>query len=395
MLTAATIKAARPTEKPYKLADGDGLALLVKPNGARLWRFRYFWHGAERMISLGAYPAVSLALARDKRDEARKQLVTGIDPSADRKAKRAAHKVLFSHYSAPWAERHDKTLRPSTRARDARIIKAVDAELGKRPVVTITAADIVAALQAIQTRHGREYADRAHSFVRRVLGVPLAEGKLPSNPAAGIDRDAALGKRAKSQKRPGIVEPLRFAELLRAIDNYQGSLVTRVALHLQARLFVRPQTELLKARWSEFDFAAAFWTIPAERMKMGLRHLVPLPWQVGVLLRELAELTDHGRDSYVFASHVPGRSLSENTLNAALRRMDFDTKTEQCAHGFRTSASTMLRERVRFKPAAAIEAQLAHATPGVEGIYNEAEYLDERTLMMQAWADYLDTLIKN
>ena len=226
-------------------------SLLVKPNDARLWRLRYSWHGRERMISLGAYPAVSLALARDKRDEARKQLAEGIDPSADRKAKRAALKVLFSHYAGPWAERHGKTLRHSTRARDARIIKAVDAELGKRPVVSITAADIVAALQAIQARHGREYADRAHSFIRRVLGVPLAEGRLQSNPAAGIDREAALSKRAKSQKRSGIVEPQRFAELLHAIDGYQGSPVTRAAFQLQTRLFVRPQTEPAEDRERE------------------------------------------------------------------------------------------------------------------------------------------------
>src|SRR5690606_36157212 len=218
MLTNAQIRAARPTEKPYKLSDGDGLALLVKPNGKRLWRHRFFVNGTERMLSLGAYPAVSLALAREKRDEQRRLLAAGIDPSADRKAKRAAHKVLLSDYLEPWAERHGKTQRESTRVRDARIIKAVNAELGKRSVVSITAADIVSALQAIQERHGREDADRAHSFIRRVLAAPLAEGKIPANPAAGIDRDAALGKRAKAQKRPGIVDPQRFAELLRAID---------------------------------------------------------------------------------------------------------------------------------------------------------------------------------
>jgi integrase len=395
MLTASAVKAAKPREKLYKLADSRGLALLVKPNGAKLWRFRYVFDGREKMISLGRFPDTSLRSARIKRDKARRLLEEEeIDPSADRKAKREAQKELFKHYLEPWAERHGRTQRESTRARDARIVKAVDAELGKHAIVSITAADVIDALQAILERHGRDFSDRAHSIIRRVLAAPLTKRKLSSNPAAGIDRNAILGKRAKAKKRPGIVEPKRFAELLRAIDGYQGSPVTRAALKIQARLFVRPQTELLKARWSEIDFGASLWTIPAERMKMGRRHLVPLSWQVALLLGELSQLTHAEPNSYVFASHIAGRPLSENTLNGALRRLDFDTKTEHSSHGFRTSASTMLRERLQFRPSAAIEAQLAHKEPGVASLYNEAEYLDERASMMQQWSDYLDDLTK-
>lgn len=391
MLTNAAIKAARPRQTAYKLPDGDGLALLVKPTGARCWRFRYTWHGREKMLSLGLYPAVGLALARSKRDEMRRLLAAGVDPSAERKAQRAAHKVRFDDYLTPWIERHEKTLRQSTRERNALIYAAVRKELGSAAVATLTGPDIARAIQAIEAAHGRDYAERAHGVIAHVLDSAGVDGKLASNPARFKTR-AVLGARAKSRKYPGLTDPARFGELLRAIDAYQGSPVTRAALQLQARLFVRPNRELLRARWREFDFEAALWTIPAERMKMGRRHLVPLPWQVGAIMHDLAPLTDRGPDSFVFGSLISGRHLSENTLNAALRRMDFDTRTEHCAHGFRTSASTMLRERVRFQPAAAIELQLAHAKPGVQGIYDESELLSERQLMLQQWSDYLDAL---
>jgi integrase len=394
MLTDAKIKAAKPRDKAYKLGDGRGLSLLVRPTGARWWRYRFAWEGREQMLSLGTYPDTGLSLARSKRDDAAKLLAAGINPSEHRKQEREARSGRFEDIAEPYWRNHAPSLSEGTRVRDVRIYRALVGELNGRPLSKLESKDVVAALRAIKENHGHSTARRARGLAERVFAHASAGGIVSGNPAAGLSLEAAIGKHV-SKRRPGITDPGRFAELLRAIDTYTGTAVTVAALKLQTLVFVRPGRELLKARWREFDLKGARWTIPAERMKMRntnpSEHLVPLSTQAQRLMRELAWVTNRGADTLVFPGLNAGKPLSENTLNQALRRMDFDTKTEHCAHGFRTSASTMLRERLQMS-GAWVEMQLAHVVPGVEGLYNRADYLTDRVAMMQRWADYLDEL---
>jgi integrase len=395
-LTSAALKATRPTQKPYKLADGGGLFLLIKPQGKRLWRFRYFFERVEKMLSFGEYPYTSLQLARQKRDDAKKLLAAGVDPSADRKAKRVESVERFEAISDEYWVEHSPTLSTSTRRAEGKRRDYLVAAFNGKALNAITPVDVANAVRDIKAEHGHDTARRCHGLADRIWERAVALGRAPSNPAAGFKPRVVIGKN-KTINRPGITDPTRFAALLRAIDSYTGSAVTRAALQLQARVFVRPGKELVKARWSEFDLDRAMWTIPAARMKQryvrDTDHLVPLSTQSVALLSELAKLTERGPDSYVFAGLSPGRPISENTLNSALRRMDFDTKTVHCAHGFRSSASTILRERLRLDPAW-IEMQLAHAKKGIAAAYDKSAYLEDRVAMMQRWSDYLDELLR-
>lgn len=388
MLTEKALKALAPKDRPYKRSDGQGLYVLVTVTGARLWRFKYRFGGKERLLTFDAWPEVSIKQAREKRDDARQLLRNGIDPAAEKKAAiieaSAAPPETFQAIATEYYDRHAKGLSESTRVRDRRILKKLVTRLGAQPLVEIEAPEILAALRSIESSGTAETAHRALGLVARIYAYALAVGK--------VTRDASSGLRLALDpvvvtNRAAITEPKQLGELLRAIDAYSGQPATIAALQLLPRLFTRPG-ELRRAEWREFDLEAAQWVIPAARMKSRSEHLVPLPRQAVAILRELNQLT--GAGSFVFPSLRPGRPLSENTLNVALRNMGYDGGTH-VAHGFRSTASTLLHEL--GWESQLIELQLAHSDRNkVRAAYNRAERLADRKKMMQAWSDHLDTL---
>jgi integrase len=385
-LSDPAIRAAKPQEKPYKLFDERGLFLLIKPNGARLWRFKYVIDGREKLISFGDYRDVPLKRARDKRDEARRLVADGKDPSVQRQAERTARADTFAAVAEEWLQGKRKTLSEGTWNRDRdQLTKMVGPYLGKRPIATIQALELLDVLRRLEAKGIQDTAYRVRAVVGRVFRYAIATGRAKHDISA--DLKGALAPK-QTRNHPSITEPQKVGQLLRAIDGYDGQPATRAALRLAPYVFLRPG-ELRAAEWSEFDLDAEEWRIPGPRMKMGEQHIVPLSSQAVVILRELQPLTGNGR--YVFPAIGPAtRPLSENTLNAGLRRLGY-SGDEHTAHGFRSMASTLLNEQ-GWHPDL-IELQLAHAERNkVRAAYNKAQRLPERRKMMQAWADYLDTL---
>jgi integrase len=387
-LTDTAIKAARPRHKPYKLSDGAGLFLLVQPGGGRWWRLKYRFQGRELGMSLGTYPDTSLQLARQKRDDARRKLAEGRDPSAERQAARLAQTDTFAATASEWLEARRHAIKPVTLDKLKWLLDEVlGPSIGRRPIGRIKAADILPALRKVEARGRNETAHRARQLAGQVFRYAVAHGRAERDPAA--DLRGALAP-VKVTNRAAITDPARVGALLRAIDGYQGQPSTAYALKLAPLVFVRPG-ELRKARWGEFTLEGKepVWRIPAERMKMGEEHLVPLSAQAVSLLQELAAIT--GPDGYLFPSLCSkARPISDVAMIAALRRMDFG-KEEMTPHGFRAMASTLLNEQ--GYPPDVIELQLAHAERNeVRAAYNRAKRLPERRKMMQAWADYLDGL---
>jgi integrase len=386
MLTDSAIRGAKPREKPYKLSDGGGLYVLINPNGARWWRLKYRVEGREKLLSLGVYPDITLKDARERRDSARRLLVNGVDPSAKRRAEKSAQadtfeaiaREWFAKFSTGWAATHsEKVLR--------RLELYVFPWLGSRSIRSITAPDVLACLRRIEARGTLETAHRTHQHCGQVFRYAVATGRADRDPCA--DLRGALPPATK-QHLASITDVAGVGELLRAIDGYAGTQLARCALRLAPLVFVRPG-ELRGAEWSEFDLTAAEWRIPAERMKARVQHIVPLAPQALAILEELQPLT--GTCRYLFPSaRTFERPMSNNTLNAALRRMGYTTD-DMTAHGFRSMASTLLNEQ--GWPRDAIERQLAHGErDDVRAAYNYAQYLPERRKMMNAWADFLDAL---
>src|SRR5437763_1090693 len=385
-LSDTRVRGAKPRERPYKLFDERGLYLLVTPTGGRLWRLRYRMGGREKLISLGAYPDVPLKRAREKRDEARRLIADDIDPSAERQAKRAALLETFEGVAKEWLELQSKSLAPETISiLGARLKSALYPYLGSKPVAEITAQELLGALRRIEARGRHETAHRVRALAGRVLRYAVATGRAQHDVAADLKEALAP---VKSKNFASVTDPKRVGELLRAIHGYSGQPVTALALKLAPLVFVRPG-ELRAAEWSEFDLENAEWRIPGARMKMGDPHVVPLAHQALAILRELQPLARGGR--YLFPSlRTRDRPMSDNTINAALRRLGY-TSEEQTGHGFRSMASTLLNEQ-GFPPDV-IELQLAHTERNkVRAAYNKAQRLAERRKMMQAWADYLDGL---
>jgi integrase len=386
ILRDTRIRAAKPMERPYKLFDERGLYLLVTPTGNRLWRLRYRMGALEKLLALGAYPDVPLKRAREKRDEARKLVADGIDPNAKRKAERSARAETFEAVANEWLERHKKSLAPETISiLGTRLRSFLYPYIGSRPVADITAQELLAVLRRIEARGRHETAHRVRALAGRVLRYAVATGRAPHDVAADL-KDALAP--VKCRNFASVTDPRRVGELMRAIHGYSGHPVTALALKFAPLVFVRPG-ELRAAEWSEFDDANAEWRIPGARMKMGKPHIVPLSRQALAILRELQPLARGGR--YLFPSlRTRDRPMSDNTINAALRRLGY-TSDEQTGHGFRSMASTLLNEQ-GFPPDV-IELQLAHAERNkVRAAYNKAQRLFERRKMMQAWADYLDGL---
>lgn len=389
-LTKQKIEQAAARDKPYKLFDGRGLYLEVVPSGGRLWRFKYRIAGKEKRISLGIYPDIGLKVARERLDEVRKQLATGIDPSAQRKAQKTAlveqventfeaiAREWFAMHSPKWVEGHrDKIIR--------RLEHNIFPWIGKRAIRDLAAPDLLAVLRRVESRGANETAHRALQTCGRIFRYAIATGRADRDPSR--DLAGALAP-VTERHRASITDPKAVGALLRAIEGYRGSYVTKCALQLAPLVFVRPG-ELRFAEWSEFDLDKAEWRIPAPRMKMRSPHIVPLAKQSVSVLRELQPLTGEGRLLFPGAMNKE-RAMSENTVNGALRRLGYSGE-EITGHGFRSMASTLLNEQGWNRDA--IERQLSHAErDAVRAAYNYAEHLPERREMMQAWADYLDSL---
>jgi len=405
MLTDTKIKNAKPKEKQYKLFDGDGLYLLITPKGGKCWRLKYRFDEKEKTLAFGTYPEVPLRGyflengvqeswidgARDLCARARKQLAAGIDPSEVKKARRAAiteqTENSFEVVAREWHGKFTPTWSP---AHAATTIRRMERDLfpwmGARPIAEIKAPELLQVLQRVESRGALETAHRVRTICGQVFRYAVATGRAERDPAA--DLKGALPPVKKSHLA-AITEPSKVAELLRAIDSYQGSFVVKCALLLAPLVFVRPG-ELRQAEWAEIDFKAAEWNIPAERMKMKEPHLVPLSSQAVDILQELKPLTAQSR--YVFpSSRSFARPMSNNTINAALRLLGY-SKDEMTGHGFRAMARTILDEVLHIRPDF-IEHQLAHAVRDPNGrAYNRTAHLPERRKMMQVWADYLEGL---
>ena len=388
-LIDSVLRKAKPWPKPRKLSDGGGLHLLMQPSGSKLWRLAYRFGGKQKTLALGVYPTVSLADARSRRDEAKKLLASAIDPSVQRKAHKQAGKDgsfrAIAEEVIAKLEREGRAQATLTKKRW--LFDFAFAEFGDRPIAEISARELLALLREVEGRGLYETANRLRSTCGMVFRYAIATGRAERDPS--IELRGALTTPQVSH-RATIVDPTGIGALLRAIDGFDGQPTTRAALRLAAYVFVRP-FELRHAEWKEFELEAAVWSIPAEKMKMRRPHRVPLARQSLAILRELQEITGNGR--WLFPSaRTFMRPISENTLNAALRRLGYGSD-EMSTHGFRAMAATRLNEMGRWNPDA-IERQLAHQEANaVRRAYtHRAEYWPERVIMMQAWADYLDEL---
>jgi integrase len=390
MLTVVQIRALKPRSRPYKVFDSDGLFLLVQPSGALLWRFRYRKFGIERKMSLGSFPAVTLQQARKERDKAMAQLVDDIDPVEEKRQRRLkaeiAAQTTFELVANEFIQKMEMEGKSPATIKKARWFLELLKDIGKRPIASITPHELLDALKRIERRGHHETANRLRSFAGRVFRYGFATLRTEQNPA-DILRGALIVPKVKHHA--AVIEPAKVGALLRAIDDYEGRPETVFALKLAPHVFLRPG-ELRQAKWSEIDFADKVWRVPAERMKMKQPHTVPLSRQSLFFLRELRAVARPGE--FVFpALHTTKRSICENTLNIALRRLGYGPD-EMTSHGFRAMASTLLNESGLWHPDA-IERALAHGDKDkVRAAYHRGTHWDERVRMAQWWSDYLDQL---
>ena len=389
-LSDTRIRGSKKSDRQAKLFDGGGLFLLVTPSGSKLWRLKYRHEGKEKLLSLGAYPEISLADARQRRDEARKQVAHGIDPGAVRKAQKQAVTEETETFEVIAREWHAKFTPTWTPGHAVKLLSAMSRDLfpwiGARPIKDLKAPELLACLRRIESRGTLETTHRVRGILGQIFRYAVATGRAERDPAH--DLIGAIPQ-AKEQHFAAITDPKEVGPLLRAIDDYAGSFVVRCALKLSPLLFVRPG-ELRHAEWAEIDLDDAVWLIPGHKMKMKEDHLVPLCNQAIEIFKELNALTGDGR--FVFPSErSSARPMSNNALLAALRRMGYE-KEAMTPHGFRAMARTILDEVLQIRPDI-IEHQLAHAVRDPLGrAYNRTAHLPERKKMMQTWADYLDGL---
>ncbi len=399
-LSITTLRNAKPKAQPYKLADEKGLFLLVQPSGGMLWRMKYRIDGRdeagnpkriEKKLSLGTFPETGLKDAREKRDHARQLLAKGIDPAEKKRHDKHAAKLnaanSFSAVATLYIEKNRRDgLAEATVTKREWFLRLVEKAIGHRPVAEIQPYEVLEAVRPYEAAKNDEKAHRTLQFVGQVYRYAVACQLAASDPTR--DLRGALAA-SKPKHLAAILDAKKAGELLRAIDGYEGHSLTLIALKLSALLFVRPG-ELRRAEWSEIDVDAALWIIPAAKMKARREHAVPLSEQAIALFREAAAMTAGGQ--YVFPSiRTPARPMSENTVNAALRRLGF-TGDEMTAHGFRAMASTLLNESGKWSPDA-IERALAHKDKdGIRAAYHRGAHWAERVEMAQWWADHLDTL---
>ncbi|MGP8155154.1 MAG: tyrosine-type recombinase/integrase [Smithella sp.] len=388
-LSDMKVQKAKSKDKTVTLFDGGGLFLMVTPSGGKLWRLKYRFDGKEKKIAFGSYPEISLLDARQRRDEARRQLANGFDPVEIRKVQKQASiqetetfeaiaREWHTRFFSTWSKGYAETLM-------SRLELYVFPWIGKRPIAEIKVPELLSVLRRIESRGTIDTSHRVRIICSQVFRYAVVTGRSERDPT--MDLKGALPQPHKTH-RAAITEPKEVGKLLRAIDGYQGSFVVQCALKLAPLVFVRPG-ELRRAEWSEIDLKSAEWNIPGSKMKMKEPHLVPLSKQAIAILTELYKLTGTGR--YIFPGRTSQRPMSDNAILAALRNMGY-AKEEMSGHGFRAMARTILDEVLQVRPDF-IEHQLAHAVRDPNGrAYNRTAHLNERRKMMQTWADYLDGL---
>ena len=388
-LTDTKVRSLKPREKAYKVSDFEGLFVLVKPNGSKLWQFKYRLFGKERLLSIGIYPDVSLAQARKVKEGARTMVATGNDPSeakqVEQRARREETGQIFGKIGAAFLEKQRKEGKSkATLDKTEYHLRLANRDFGRRPIAEITAPMILKTLRKVEAKGNYETAHRLRARIGSVFRYAVASGIAETDPTFAL-RDALI--RPIRVHRAAITDPNALGQLMREIDVFDGQATTRIGLQLLAILAQRPG-EIRNAKWEEFDFKEAVWSIPAAKMKMRRDHLVPLPGQALALLEDLRELTGEG--AYLFPSlRSWHRPMSENTLNAALRRMGYSGE-EMTAHGFRASFSTLANESGLWNPDA-IERALAHLEKNeVRRAYARGEHWEERVRLADWWARYLE-----
>lgn len=390
-LTDTAVRALKATEKLQKISDGEGLQLWVMSHGSKLWRYAYRYDGTQKSLALGQYPTVGLAEARKRRDEAKALLASGVDPSRQKQRQKANKATIEANTFALiatelLAKKQREGKASATIGKREWLYSLANDAIGALPIAEIAAPDILAVLQKVERKGHLETARRMRSAIGEVFRFAIATGRATVDPTFFL-RGALTTPKVKH--RAAMTDAKAFGELLRAIEGFQGQPTTQAALKLMAYLFPRPG-ELRMAEWGEFDLENAIWIIPAKRMKMRREHRVPLPKQALAILRGIEPLTSYSAFVLPAVSN-PKRPMSENTLNAALRRMGFG-QDDMTSHGFRATASTLLNESGRFS-ADAIERALAHQeADAVRRAYARGEHMKEREEMAQWWADHIDML---
>jgi integrase len=395
-LTDIAIRNARAAAKPVKLADGGGLHLLITPAGGKLWRLKYRIDGKEKQLAIGAYPAIGLAEARRRRDDARQLVAAGKDPSLEKRRGKARSRIeaantfnaIAAEYCAKRKRDGEKGWAPATASRSEYLLGLLNGSVGQMPITDIEPADLLDAVRKIERKGNLESARRTLQLAGMVFRYAVATARLASDPTRDL-RGALTAP--KVTHYGAITDASRVGELLRAIDGYEGMGIAKLAMQVAPHVFVRPG-ELRSAEWSEIDLDAAVWTIPAGKMKTRKPHTVPLSRQAIALFREAQSFS--GASGYVFPSiRTRARPMSENTINAGLRRLGY-ASDEMTAHGFRAMASTLLNESGKWSPDA-IERALAHGdNDKVRAAYHRGAHWKERVEMAQWWSDYLDQLRK-
>ena len=399
-LTDTKVRSAKPQEKEYSLVDGDGMFLLLHPNGSKYWRFRFRFGGKQHLMAFGVYPETSLADARQKREEARRLVAAGVDPREHKRAEKeeqVKEVITFESVARDWHASNQKW----SESHSGRVLKSLEDNLfdaiGKRNIAELKTRDLLIPIKAVEMSGRLEVAARLQQRTTAIMRFAVQSGLIDYNPAQEIAGAVATAKR---QHRAAL-ELNRIPELLHRIDTYTGRPLTRLAVELTLLVFIR-SSELRFARWSEVDFDTAMWTIPGEReplegvkhshrgSKMRTPHLVPLSRQALTILEQIKSMSGN-RELIFVGDHDPRKPMSENTVNKALRVMGYDTKVEVCGHGFRTMACSSLIESGLWSKDA-VERQMSHQERNsVRAAYiHKAEHLGERRLMVQWWADYLD-----
>ncbi|HDE1199738.1 TPA: tyrosine-type recombinase/integrase [Klebsiella pneumoniae] len=403
-LTDIKVRTTKPSDKPFKLTDGQGMHLLINPNGSKYWRLQYRFDGKQKVLALGVYPMVSLGEARRKRDEAKKLVSDGIDPSEKKKADKIeqSEALTFEAVARDW---HTACKRKWSDSHSERVLKSMKdglfTAIGKRKISELNTRDLIAPIKAVEASGRLEVAARLQQRTTAIMRYAVQNGLIDYNPAQDMSGAITVAKRTH---RPALPFD-RFSELLERIESFKGRKLTKLAVKLTLLIFIR-SSELRFARWSEIDFENAMWTIPGEReplpgvkhshrgSKMKTPHLVPLSRQALELLKAIREIS--GECDLVFiGDHDFRKPMSENTVNKALRSMGYDTTVEVCGHGFRAMACSALIESGKWSRDA-VERQMSHQERNsVRAAYiHKAEHLDERRLMLQWWADYLDETTK-
>ncbi|HCR1912011.1 TPA: tyrosine-type recombinase/integrase [Enterobacter kobei] len=403
-LTDIKVRTTKPSDKPFKLTDGQGMHLLINPNGSKYWRLQYRFGGKQKVLALGVYPMVSLGEARRKRDEAKKLVSDGIDPSEKKKADKIeqSEALTFEAVARDW---HTACKRKWSDSHSERVLKSLEdnlfSSIGQRKIAELKTKDLLVPVKTVAASGRLEVAARLQQRTIAIMRYAVQNGLIDYNPAQEMSGAIAVAKRTH---RPALPFD-RFSELLERIESFKGRKLTKLAVKLTLLIFIR-SSELRFARWSEIDFVNAMWTIPGEReplpgvkhshrgSKMKTPHLVPLSRQALELLKAIREIS--GECDLVFiGDHDFRKPMSENTVNKALRSMGYDTTVEVCGHGFRAMACSALIESGKWSRDA-VERQMSHQERNsVRAAYiHKAEHLDERRLMLQWWADYLDETTK-